>query len=29
MRLFALLPDSAGRVPSSPWGGVCLFEKNY
>ena len=27
MRLFALLPDSAGRVPSSPWGGVCLFEK--
>jgi len=29
MRLFALLPDSAGRIPSSPWGGVCLFEKNY
>ena len=29
MRLFALLPDSAGRVPSSPWGGVCLFEKIY
>ena len=27
MRLFALLPDSAGRVPNSPWGGVCLFEK--
>jgi methyltransferase (TIGR00027 family) len=27
MRLFALLPDSAGRVPRSPWGGVCLFEK--
>jgi methyltransferase (TIGR00027 family) len=27
MRLFAMLPDSAGRVPSSPWGGVCLFEK--
>jgi methyltransferase (TIGR00027 family) len=27
MRLIALLPDSKGRVPSSPWGGVCLFEK--
>jgi methyltransferase (TIGR00027 family) len=26
MRLLALLPDSRGRVPSSPWGGVCLFE---
>ena len=27
MRLFALLPDSAGRIPNSPWGGVCLFER--
>jgi len=27
MRLIALLPDSAGRIPNSPWGGVCLFEK--
>jgi methyltransferase (TIGR00027 family) len=27
MRLIALLPDSKGRVPNSPWGGVCLFEK--
>ena len=27
MRLVALLPDSAGRTPQSPWGGVCLFEK--
>ena len=27
MRLIALLPDSAGRSPTSPWGGVCLFEK--
>jgi methyltransferase (TIGR00027 family) len=27
MRLVALLPDTAGRVPQSPWGGVCLFEK--
>jgi len=27
MRLIALLPDSKGRVPRSPWGGVCLFEK--
>jgi methyltransferase (TIGR00027 family) len=27
MRLIALLPDSKGRVPKSPWGGVCLFEK--
>ena len=27
MRLVALLPDSKGRIPSSPWGGVCLFEK--
>jgi len=27
MRLIALLPDSKGRVPNSPWGGVCLFRK--
>jgi methyltransferase (TIGR00027 family) len=27
MRLVALLPDSKGRVPNSPWGGVCLFER--
>jgi len=27
MRLIALLPDSAGRIPNRPWGGVCLFEK--
>jgi methyltransferase (TIGR00027 family) len=27
MRLLALLPDSRGRTPNSPWGGVCLFEK--
>jgi len=27
MRLVALLPDSAGRIPNSPWGGVCLFER--
>lgn len=27
MRLIALLPDTKGRVPKSPWGGVCLFEK--
>ena len=27
MRLFALLPDSKGRTPRSPWGGVCLFER--
>jgi methyltransferase (TIGR00027 family) len=27
LRLIALLPDSAGRIPNSPWGGVCLFEK--
>ena len=27
MRLIALLPDSKGRAPRSPWGGVCLFEK--
>ena len=27
MRLFALLPDSKGRIPNSPWGGVCLLEK--
>jgi methyltransferase (TIGR00027 family) len=27
MRLIALLPDSKGREPRSPWGGVCLFER--
>jgi methyltransferase (TIGR00027 family) len=27
MRLVALLPDSKGRIPNSPWGGVCLLEK--
>ena len=27
MRLIALLPDSAGRIPNSPWGGACLFGK--
>lgn len=26
MRLLSLLPDSAGRRPDKPWGGVCLFE---
>jgi len=28
MRLLALLPDSKGRSPNVPWGGVCLFEKS-
>jgi len=28
MRLIALLPDSKGRAPNSPWGGVCLFKKD-
>ena len=27
MRLVALLPDSRGRIPQSPWGGVCLFNR--
>lgn len=27
MRLVALLPDFKGRQPQSPWGGVCLFER--
>jgi methyltransferase (TIGR00027 family) len=27
MRLIALLPDSAGRIPNNPWGGACLFGK--
>jgi methyltransferase (TIGR00027 family) len=27
MRLVALLPDSRGRSPQQPWGGVCLFDK--
>ena len=25
MRLVALLPDAQGKVPTAPWGGVCLF----
>jgi methyltransferase (TIGR00027 family) len=29
MRLIALLPDSKGRTPRSPWGGVCLFERTW
>jgi methyltransferase (TIGR00027 family) len=28
MRLVALLPDTAGRHPDRPWGGVCLFERS-
>ena len=27
MRLFALFPDSQGRKPDRPWGGVCLLER--
>jgi methyltransferase (TIGR00027 family) len=27
MRLFALLPDPAGKKPDAPWGGVCVLEK--
>jgi len=27
LRIVALLPDSKGREPRSPWGGVCLLEK--
>ena len=27
MRLIALLPDSKGRQPNAPWGGVCLFSR--
>lgn len=27
MREIARLPDSKGRSPRSPWGGVCLFER--
>ena len=27
MRLVALLPDSKGREPKAPWGGVCLFSR--
>src|SRR5262249_62340757 len=27
MRLIALLPDSKGRQPTAPWGGVCLFSR--
>jgi methyltransferase (TIGR00027 family) len=27
LRLLALLPDSMGRKPSTPWGGVVLLEK--
>ena len=26
MRLLSLLPDSAGRKPEKPWGGVCVLE---
>ncbi len=28
MRLLSLLPDSAGRKPDKPWGGVCVFENS-
>jgi methyltransferase (TIGR00027 family) len=28
MRLLSLLPDSAGRRPDKPWGGVCMFENS-
>ena len=27
MRLVALLPDTKGRQPNAPWGGVCLFSR--
>jgi methyltransferase (TIGR00027 family) len=27
MRLIALLPDTKGRHPTAPWGGVCVFRK--
>jgi methyltransferase (TIGR00027 family) len=27
MRLFARLPDAAGKKPDTPWGGVCVLEK--
>jgi methyltransferase (TIGR00027 family) len=28
MRLIALLPDTAGKRPSAPWGGVCVFKRS-
>ena len=27
MKLFAYVPDTKGREPSKPWGGVCLFRR--
>jgi methyltransferase (TIGR00027 family) len=27
MRLVALLPDTKGRQPNAPWGGVCMFSR--
>jgi methyltransferase (TIGR00027 family) len=28
MRLLSLVPDTAGRRPDKPWGGVCVFENS-
>jgi len=28
MRLLSLLPDSEGRKPNKPWGGICVLENN-
>jgi methyltransferase (TIGR00027 family) len=28
MRLFAFFPDTAGRVPNAPWGGVCVCNRS-
>ena len=28
MRLYALFPDSAGKVPNAPWGGVCILKRS-
>lgn len=28
MRLLSLLPDTAGRSPDKPWGGVCVLENS-
>ena len=28
MRLMALFPDAAGKVPNAPWGGVCVFNRS-
>jgi methyltransferase (TIGR00027 family) len=28
MRLFARLPDPAGRKPDKPWGGVCVLQRS-